>query len=636
MLTQMRTLSQNWIGRSIMAVVLGFIIISFAVWGIGDRFNNFNSSELAKVGSTRISVDQYRQAYQNDLQQLQQKEKRGITNDEARRRGLDRQVLGQLLRDAVLDEEARKLGLAVSDATIAQTIMQDPSFKSATGQFDRMRFGALLQNNGLTETTYVRQQRGAILRQDVGEAVIAGLTIPKALEAQVHRYKAEVRDVDYFVLPASAAGTIPKPSDADLKTYYDEHASTFVAPEYRKLIVLSIVPANLVKPDKITDEDVKKRYEEMKNARFFVPEKRGVEQLVFPDAKAAEAAKAKLDGGESFDKLLAEQKKTAADVSLGTVTKSELADKAVADAAFALAKDATSKPIKTQFGTVLVHVSKIEPSREQPLIEVSAQLKDEVAIIRAKQQATQMRDKIEDARTAGKTLTEAAASVGLKPRTIDAIDAQGRDKAHKPVEGLVEGPTLLKNAFQSDVGADTEMIQAAGGGNVWYEISGTEPSHALPLDAVKPQVEAGWRNAETTKRLATESDKFVKAIDGGKSLEAVATDAGKQKVFKATNVSRGGAPSLPSEAVAPMFDVVTGKAGSTSTPDHGRIVFKVASASVPPVDPKDEDFTKLMDNVKNGLENDVLGQYLAEVQHEVGVAVNQGALQSALGGDAGS
>ena len=85
-----------------------------------------------------------------------------------------------------------------------------------------------------------------------------------------------------------------------------------------------------------------------------------------------------------------------------------------------------------------------------------------------------------------------------------------------------------------------------------------------------------------------------------------------------------------------MFDLAVGKAGSSTGPDRGRFVFKVKAARVPPIDPKDTDFTKLMDQVKNGLENDMLSQYLVQVQKEIGVAINQKALQSALGGDAGS
>ena len=165
-----------------------------------------------------------------------------------------------------------------------------------------------------------------------------------------------------------------------------------------------------------------------------------MQQLVFANAAAAAAAKAKLDGGESFDQLVKDEKKSEADISLGTVAKGQLGEQAVADAAFALADGGTSQPVKTQFGSVLVHVAGILPMRQQPLADVTAQLRDELAIIHAKAEANKLRDAIEDQRTAGKTLTEAATSVGLKPRIIDAIDAQGFDKTHKPVEGLVDGP----------------------------------------------------------------------------------------------------------------------------------------------------------------------------------------------------
>lgn len=636
MLTQMRALSQNIFGRLIMAVVLGFIILSFAVWGIGDRFTNFNAGELAQVGSTRITVTEYRNAYQTQLQQMQQKAKRGITNEEAHRLGLDRQVLARLLTDAVLDQEAARLGLAIGDKGVAETIVNDPLFRGATGKFDQMRFASLLQNNGLTEATYVKDQRAILLRQDVSEAVIGGLTVPKALESAINRYQSEVRDIDYFTLPPSAAGTVPKPSDADLKTYYTERAHTYLAPEYRKLVVLSVVPVDLIKPDAISDADVKRRYEEMKAARFIQPERRTVQQLVFADTKAAEAAKTKLDKGATFDSLVADEKKSQADVSLGTITKDEVADKAVADAAFSLKEGETGAPVKGQFGIVLVHVPKVFPMRQQPLMEVSASLKDELAIVRAKTEAAKLRDTVEDQRSGGKTLTEAAASVGLKTRTIDAVDAQGRDKAHKPVEGLVDGPALLKSAFATEVGADTEMIQTANGGDVWFETAGIEAAHQLPLDAVKPQVEAGWRADEVNRRLAAESDKLVAAINGGKSLESVAAEAGKQPVMKANNVPRGGAPNLPPTVTSAIFGLPAGKAGAASGQGAGRIIFKVEAARVPPPNPKDPNVSKLMDQVKNAFDDDVIAQYLAQVQTEIGVKINNQALQTALGGDSGS
>jgi peptidyl-prolyl cis-trans isomerase D len=632
----MRSLSQNWIGRSIMALVLGFIIFSFAIWGIGDRFYNFNAGELARVGTMRLSVDQYRYAYQNELQRLQQKERRAITNTEARQIGIDRQVFSQLLTDAILDQEASKLGLAISDDTIARSIADSPLFKGQNGQFDRSRFIMLLQNNGLSETTYVREERGQMLRQDVSDAITGGLAVPTALQSAIHRYQAEVRDVKFFVLPTTAAGPIPSPSDAQLQTFYDSHKAAFAAPEYRKLVILSLVPSALVKPDAVSDADVKKRYDEVKEAQFTVPEKRSVQQLVFATPQEAAAAKAKLDGGESFDKLVADEKRNPTDISLGTVTKGEIADPAVAQAAFALPAGATSAPVKGQFGTVLVHVTKILPMRQRPLIEVSAELKDEIAIIRANADARRLRDAIEDQRASGKPLSEIAASLGLKTRTIEAVDVEGRDKSRKPISDLPEAAKLLKAAFATDVGADTEMISTSGNGALWYEVAGIEPSHQLSLAEVRPQVARGWHDGEVAHRLANLAEKLVTKLNAGETIESVAAGQGKLELLEARDLPRDGGPGLPPETAAAFFDTRVGKGGTTSGPGADRTIFQIVAARVPPLDPKDQAFTKLIEQVKGGLTNDILAEYLSEAQKEVGVVINQRALQSALGDDSGS
>ena len=636
MLTQMRALSQHFIGRAIMAVVLGLIILSFAIWGIGDRFTNFNADQLAQIGSTKITVDQYRNAYQTELQQLQEKAKRGITNAEAKRMGVDRQVLSHLLTNAILDQEAVRLGLAVGDTQIARAILQDPIFRGADGKFDRSRFNALLADNNMNERIYVKDQRDLILRQDVSDAVVGDLDVPKDMAAAIHRYQSEVRDLEFFVLPPSAAGQAPTPTPTELQAFYDERPTAFTAPEYRKLVILSIVPVDLVKPEAIPAADVKKRYDEMKDARFVVPEKRTVQQLFFPDAAAAAAARAKLDHGTSFEQLVKDEKKTDADVNLGTVAKDQLAEPALADAAFALPDGGTSQPVTTKFGSVLLHVSKVLPRRQQAFEEVAPELRDELAIVRAKEKANRLRDAIEDQRTAGKTLSEAATSVGLKTRTIDAVDSKGFDKAHKPVEGLVDGTALLKAAFSSDIGADTEMLQGANGGDVWYEVAGIDAAHKLPLAEVKPRIEMLWRADETARRLAKEGDAIVAAIDAGKPLAAAAAEHGNLQVMKAENVSRTGAPELPASVAAAAFEVRTSKAGSAGEPGGGRIVFQVEAARVPPMKPGDADFDKLMTQVKSGVVDDVIAQYLSSAQHEIGVKLNQRALQSALSDDSGS
>src|ERR1700758_3415579 len=154
MLRGLRKASSNWLGKTIMAVVMGVLIVSFGVWGIADIFRGFGQSTLAKIGRTEISAEQFRQIYTDKLQQLGRQFGRPLTSDQARAFGLDRQVLQQTIAEAALDEEGRRLGLGQSDDEIRRTIMNDPNFKGVGGAFDPQRFQALIRNFGYTEPRY--------------------------------------------------------------------------------------------------------------------------------------------------------------------------------------------------------------------------------------------------------------------------------------------------------------------------------------------------------------------------------------------------------------------------------------------------------------------------------------------------
>jgi len=159
MLRGIHKASANWIGRAVMGVILGLIAISFGIWGIGDIFKGFGTSTVAQVGRTEIRVDTFRQLYQDRLQQLGRQLNRPILPDQAKALGLDRQLLGEVIAETVLDERARALRLNVSDAEIARQVTDMPGFKGITGQFDRARFDAVLRNMGYTEAKLLSEQR---------------------------------------------------------------------------------------------------------------------------------------------------------------------------------------------------------------------------------------------------------------------------------------------------------------------------------------------------------------------------------------------------------------------------------------------------------------------------------------------
>ena len=92
-----RKMGQNIFGRVVIFILFAFLILSFAVWGIGDIFRGYGTSSVAKVGSTEIDTLSYRAAFQNELQSLSQRFGRQVTAEQANAFGFDRQVLGKLI-----------------------------------------------------------------------------------------------------------------------------------------------------------------------------------------------------------------------------------------------------------------------------------------------------------------------------------------------------------------------------------------------------------------------------------------------------------------------------------------------------------------------------------------------------------
>jgi peptidyl-prolyl cis-trans isomerase D len=632
MLDALRAMSKNWMGRIIFALLMIVMILSLGFLGVGYVFSSFGANQLARVGNTDIGIEAYREAYQRTLQNLEQQAQRAITNEQARQFGLDRQVLVQLISDAILDQEANTLGLAMSDKDLARLIREDPRFKGTSGKFDRLSFDAQLRNTGTTERHFTGELRQDYLRREQTLPLEQGLQVPTALLEMMNRYVNETRSVDYFILPPSAAGTIEAPSEDALKAFYDIRHNLYRTPEYRKIVVLSLTPTALAKAMTASEDEIKARYDDVKAQRYAQPEKRKIDQILLPDEAAANDAAAKIAAGTSFDQVATEHGQSAQDIDLGAKAKSELIDKAIAEAAFALPEGGVSKPTKTQFGSwALLRIAKIDPAHLTPYEEVKGDIEKELARSKARQEISRIRDEIEERRASGKTLTEAAAGTALTPRTIEAIDANGRGKDGQPITDLIDAPALLKAVFASDVGVDNEPIESRDLGTTWFEIAGIEPARQQTLDEVKAQVEEAWKDDESGRRLAAKAAELVKKIDGGEKLEALAAAEGKLEIKHNSSVKRSGATDLSQVAVVQIFNVGINGAGSAPADGGGRMVFQVLDAVVPPLDMQSADFAKLADQVKSALTNDVLSQYLGDLRGKMGTTINQRALQTALG-----
>jgi peptidyl-prolyl cis-trans isomerase D len=613
-----------------MSVVMGVLIVSFGVWGIADIFKGFGQSSLAKVGKTEISTEQFRQIYTDKLQQLGRSFGRPLTMEQARVFGLDRQVLQQTIAEAALDEEARRMGLGQSDAETMRTIYADPNFKGLGGTFEPARFQAAIRQFGYTEQRYLAEQRRLGLRRQIAGTISAGLEPPKVMVDALTRFQNEQRSIDYLKLDAAQAGTIEAPSPEKLAAYFEDHKTQFRAPEYRKLAFVVINPEEIGKWSDVSDEDARKVFEQRRD-KMGTPEKREVSQIVFPNEEEALTARSRITGGLSFADLAKERNLNLTDVDLGLITKTAIIDPAIADAAFALPSGEISQPVKGQFGVALVKIGKIEPGVTPTYESVAGQLKKELASERARVKVTEIQNKMEDERSGGSNVVEAAQKLGLTAVTIDAVDRSGRLPTGQPVANIPQGLDVVSQAFNSDVGVDNDPIQFRGG-YVWYDVLGITPSRERTLDEVKDQVEAKWREDQISDKLRTKATEMVQKLEQGATLVAEASAIGT-KVETAKDFRRDASlAAVPSSVVTAAFR--TAKDGVGQTADAGGsawIVFLVTDISMPQIDAASDEMKKLKDTLQRGLTDEQVAQYVTKIESEIGTSINQAAFAQVTG-----
>lgn len=627
-LQRLRKSASGFVAKGFLAI----LTLSFVVWGIADVFRTYGTTAVATVAGTDIPADAFRQQFLDQIQRISRQVGRPITPEQARAFGLDRQVLDRMITEAVLDAEVHRRGLAVSDTEVARLIRENPAFRRPGAQaFEPAYFEQLLRANNLTEQRFIALERREILRRQLVDSLGGGIAAPAVLTEMIHRHETEQRDIAFLLMGPSAIGTLPEPTQDQLRAFYDDHKITFRAPELRSFIYLTLTPAALAPWIQVSDEDLKAAYE-VNAARLGTPERRTVQQIVVPTEQDAQDVAEKLKAGASFADIAASRNLSEKDISIGTVAQSDLIDPKVAQAAFALPEGGTSALIAGQFGAALVHVTKIEPAVRVPFEQVADQLRKDIALERARRELLDKHDAVEDERSGGASLAEVAQKLGLNLETVDQVDRSGRDAAGAP---MVEGPghaELMAGVFSSPVGVETDPVQLPqGAGFLWYEVKSITPARERAFDEVKDQVRSRWVEAETAKAVAAKADSVLAELKAGKSLADVAAAANLEvKTLKALQRGRN-VTDLAPPALEAIFEAKPNGFGTgPGTGDTERILFQVTNVEVPQLAPSE---TQMAGQIGQQIESDVLMQFVAQLRQELGVTINARAFQLAVGGN---
>lgn len=627
MLDRLRTYSKSWVSKALLLLLL----VSFAIWGVsGQMLSSGGSDAVITAGETKVSALDYRLAYDRQLALLSRQLGARVTREQATMFGVDQAVLGQLVAGAVLDEQSRVMNLGLSKDRLAQIVQDEPAFNGPNGRYDPATARQALRQLGMTEDEYVRNRQNVAIRQQIVEAVSDGIEAPSVMLEAFAQHNGEKRDVRYISVGSGAIEPVTTPSDDVLMSYFEENKAAYRAPEYRKINYVRLTPDAILDASSVSDEDARADYE-ARIDRYTTPETRTVEQLVFNDEAAAAAARQRILAGQSFEDAVADAGKQMSDVRLGTMTQSDFPDQAVADAAFSLVNPGdVSNVVDGSFGPVILRMTAVTPKSVKPFEDVSDQIKRELALVAANDTLLNVHDGYEDARAAGDTMQEAAASQKLTMNTIEAVDAQGRAPSGEAVASVPEQEELIAAAFEAEEAVENPPVNAADSGFLWYEVAGITPARDRTFEEVRDRLVQDWTSDEIQRRIAETGESYVERLRNGETLDSIA-EADGFTVDNKYGLQRGGNDAdFGAAGISEIFDGGPEHKGDVASPSgNSHLVFEVVGVSQP-VGGVETLGETVRGTIKTSLADDLLDQTVAKLQTIYPVRVNQSAIQRAI------
>lgn len=626
MLNQMRRSASSWVVKAL----LGILVLSFGVWGIADVMRQGGGGRNVLVaGDTDVTVTDYQQAYQRDMMRLAQQLQRRPTPQEAEMFGLDQSVLSQLSASAVIDEEARRLGLAISDQGVLDLVQADPTFHDGNGNFSRNTLRAVLNNAGLTESAYLQDLRKTAVRNQLVQAISANATAPETFERAVGMYQGEKRTVNYVELAPQDAASIADPSQEQLASFFEQNKARYRAPEYRGFSYVVLSPSGLADPAAVSDEAIASYYEANKE-QFTTPEQRHVRQAVFANREAADAAAAAIAGGASLDAAAADAKATVAD--LGLISKSSIPDKTLGEQAFQATLNRPTPVVDGMFGPTILEVTEIQPSQTRSLDEARDDIRKMLADNHAAEVLTTAYNSLNESLSSGASLAEAAQQANVTLQSVDQVDRNGNGPNGQALPNLPGGNAFLQALFSAEPGTQVTPVNFDGNSYVFFDLGQITPDREQKLEEVRDQVLTEWKTDEAQRLLTERANALQARVEGGESLSDAAT-AENLPMQIATDVTRSSGPATLGQAAtqAAFAGPLNSSAVADALNPANRIVLQVAAVTAP-TDAVADLPPEAKAQFDDALQNDVFQSFIARLQKDIGVTYNPSVVEQAKAG----
>ena len=531
MLQFIRDKATGWIAWGI--VIL--ISVPFALWGIHQYVTPDSSVAVATVDDAEIGYYDFQRLYARRRQQLQSILGTGLidAHEEAR---LRREVLDRMIDSEVLVRSGTATGMRVGDEQLAGTIQTEDVFQSA-GRFSQDAYEGWLRSQGYSPGGFEEDLRRSLLEQQIALGISESEFISGNGLRDAVRVRLQTRTFSLLTIPVAEFES-PEPTDSEIRAHFEQLRSEYTAPERLRLRYLEIAMDEIAAGIKADDVELRALFEAEPD-RFVTPEKREISHILISvpsDAGTDEVAQARnrlvalansIAEGESFEDIARvdsdDPGSAAAGGALGFIERGMMVPE-FEEAAFALALDQVSGPVRTNFGWHLIKVTSVqrprgatfEEVRNQVLAQYQSREAERIFVERVETLANLTYEHHE-------SLEIGARELGLSIRETSPVTRDGQSD-----DPIASQPAVAAAAFSSDVlddGNNSEPIEFEPGRIVVVRAFDHEPSRALALEEARPDIVAALKADARREAVIERGRALLSDLRNGRGADAVAADA---------------------------------------------------------------------------------------------------------------
>ncbi|MGN6037496.1 peptidylprolyl isomerase [Serratia marcescens] len=509
----------------VLKIILALIILSFVLTGVGNYLIGGSGDYAAKVNGQTIERAQLEQAFQSERSRMQQQlgdQFSALAGNEGYMQQMRRQVLSQLIDNMLLDQYAKKLGLAVSDDQIKDAIRKAPYFQT-NGQFDNAKYLDLIGRMGYTADNFAQSMRQQLVNQQVIQAFgESGFVLPSESQAMAALVLQE-RDVRLATIDLKALQAKQSAGDDELKAYYDQNKNSFIAPEQVKVSYIPLDAASMQDKVKVSEEDISAYYDQHKSS-YGQPERKNYSVIQLKTEAEANAALDELKKGADFATLAKEKstdiisRRTGGE--LGWLEPETTADEL--KQANLTEKGQLSGVVKSSVGYLIVRLNDIEPEKLKPLSEVHDAIAKQVQQEKAVDAYYALQQKVSEAATSdNESLASAEEAAGVKAAQSDWFTRDNIPATlnFKPVvQAIFDGSLIGENGAP---GSNSDVITVDGDRAFVVRVSGHKPEGIEPFDQVKDRVAELVKRNKALQAAKLQGEKLLVELKQGKGDEAM-------------------------------------------------------------------------------------------------------------------